>query len=162
MNPKTIYILILIVLITFLFFGLGDDFLYAKTGIKRWTPFLIIFLLIPFILSRLLKLFNIHGKANQAYCFASFLLIGPLFGFWVENLSETDLNKNGINTIGVVSDKWKSGRGQWSLKCKFVANKKVYKTFTKRDKENLYKIGDSLTILYSSNYPDNNKIIELE
>lgn len=111
-------------------------------------------------------MYHIHGRANLAYSIGPILLIGPLFGFWASHLSETELTTNGVETFGIVSEKWWSDprkrSGEWLLKCDFVVNGKIYKTFSMEDKDDLYTVGDTLTILYSQHHPDNNTIVELE
>jgi hypothetical protein len=166
MNKKLLLYLLLAVTLFLLFRGLGDEILYAKSGIKKWIPFLIIFLLVPTILSKLLKLYHIHGKANLAYSLGPIILIGPLFGFWIGHLSDVELANNGVKTIGIVSEKWWSKpakrKGEWLLKCEFLVNGNRFKTFSMEDEDNLYQIGDTLTILYSPKHPDNNTIMELD
>ena len=77
------------------------------------------------------------------------------------SLSDKDLEKHGKQTKGVVFQKWKS-KNEWLLKCSFKIGYKEYETFSITDKENKYQIGDTLTIRYSSETPDNNEIIELK
>ena len=166
MKSKPLYTSLLVILLLVLFFGLGDSILYAKSGFKSWVPYLIIFLCIPLTLTKVLKTLDIRGKANLVFSFGSILLIGPLFGFWIEHLSKTELSKNGLETVGVVSEKWWSdshrGADEWLLKCEFLVDGEVYETYTMEDEENQYKVGDKLTILYSPINPDNNTIVELE
>ena len=166
MNKKILLYISAFIVLLILFAGLGDQILYAKSELKRWIPFLLIVLILPIILSKLLQLYQIRGQANLAYSIGSILIVGPLFGFWLGHLSETELHKNGVETTGVITEKWnskpKTKSGEWLLKCAFVVDGNQYKTFTKEDKKNLYQVGDSLTILYSPKYPDNNIIVELE
>jgi len=166
MNKKLLFFILLATSLLVLFGGLSDEILYAKSGIKKWIPFLMIFLLMPIILSRLLKLYYINGKANLAYSLAPVILIGPLFGLWMSHLSERELTKNGLETKGIVSEKWwhkpRKRSGEWLLKCDFVVDGKIYRTFSIEDEYNSYKIGDTLTILYSPRHPDNNTIVELD
>ncbi len=166
MNKKLLYFILLTSIILVLFFGLGNDILYAKTGIKRWIPFVVIIFVIPFLILKVLDQYNIAGKAKIALSVGPILIIGPLFGIWTGYLSKNDLTENGIKTYGIISQKWSSKprkrSGEWLVKCKFRVDGKVFKTFSKEDEKNIYKVGDTLTILYSSENPENNTIIELE
>ncbi|CAL2082709.1 hypothetical protein [Tenacibaculum sp. 190524A02b] len=168
MKEKRItYILTIIGLILILFFGLGDNILYAKKGILRWIPFAIIFILIPYVISLLLIDFNFEKIKKRGISIGSVLIIGPLFGFWFGYLSDKELEKDSLKTIGIVSEKFKSGKrsgspGKWLIKCDFKVDNKSYTTFSKKDIYNQYKIGDTLTIKYSKRNPENNIIIELK
>ena len=166
-KKEILYIVSIIVLILILFFGLGNDILFAKTGIKRWIPYIIIFLLIPFIISLFLKEFNFKKIARIGISLSSFVLIGPLFGFWWGYLSDKELKKDGLKTFGVVSEKFKSHRksgspGIWLVVCEFNVGNENFTTFSKKDIKNKYEIGDTLTIKYSERNPKNHIIIELE
>ncbi|WP_299261864.1 hypothetical protein, partial [uncultured Aquimarina sp.] len=166
-KQRIIYFSSILGLILILFFGLGDDIIYAKKGIIRWIPFLIIFLLIPFMISLFLKDFNFEKIKQRGISIGSVLIIGPLFGFWSGYLSNKQLEENGLKTFGIVSEKFKSGKksgtpGVWLLKCDFNVLNESYKTFSKKDINNQYEIGDTLTIKYSEKNPENNIIIELE
>ena len=166
-KERIIYISSIVGLILILFFGLGDDIMYAKKGIIRWIPFLIIFLLIPFMISISLKDFNYEKIKQIGISIGSVLIIGPLFGFWSGYLSNKQLEVNGLITFGIVSEKFKSGNrsgnpGVWLVKCDFNVQNENFKTFSKEDIDNQYEIGDTLTIKYSDRNPENNMIIELE
>lgn len=146
---------------------MGNDILYAKKGIIRWTPLFIIFFLIPFTISLFLKDFNFEKIKRRGISISSVLIIGPLFGFWTGYLSNKELESNGLETFGIVSEKFKSGKksgspGVWLIKCDFKIENKSFKTFSKQDINNEYKIGDTLTIKYSVKNPENNIIVELE
>ncbi|WP_147405059.1 hypothetical protein [Aquimarina sp. AD10] len=167
MNKKYLYLFLLICLITILFFGLDNDILYAKTGIKRWIPFIIIFFVIPFLMFNFLNKYKVKGKTKFALSLIPIIIVGPLFGLWSGYLSNKQLNEDGKFTIGIVSEKFKSGRksgspGVWLVKCKFEVDNEMYITFSKKDKANLYRIGDTLNIKYSKKNPQNHIIVELE
>jgi hypothetical protein len=166
-KEKIIYLSSIVGLILILFFGLGDNIMYAKEGIRRWTPFLIIFLLIPFTISLFLKGYNFEKIKRRGISIGSVLIIGPLFGFWSGYLTNKQLEQDGLKTFGIVSEKFKSGKKSgtprvWLIKCKFKVHNQVFKTFSEEDINNQYEIGDTLTIKYSEKNPENNIIIELE
>lgn len=164
-EPKNLTpIVVLIATILILFFGLPDEILYAKKGILRWLPFIVIFGFVPWLISIILNPHKIRkGYIQGIYC-AAILILGPSFGIWSGIQSENDLELNGGLTKGVIYEKWfsnsKSG-DEWLLKCYFQYEGKKYSTFSEEDVYNQFQIGDSLKIKFSKNYPDNNRIIGL-
>ena len=58
--------------------------------------------------------------------------------------------------------KWETGKHELLLRCYYSVNGKHYTTFSETDKNNLYKRGDTLHILYSENDPENAVIVELQ
>lgn len=148
-------------LLLFIFFGLPNAVLYSKEGLVKLLLLLLIFLPIPHFALKLLRLKGIKNTWVEIIATFSGALLLPFFIFWVGYLSDKDLEKHGKQTKGVVFQKWKS-KNEWLLKCSFKIGDKGYETFSITDKENKYQIGDTLTIRYSSETPDNNEIIELK
>jgi hypothetical protein len=157
-NGWQIYLIVIVGLILFLFLGLPDEILYAKAGLFRWLPFILIFLVLPYFIFKLFSVITIGGDWIVVLAIGSVLIVGSIFGFWTGYLSDKDLERYGKNIDGIVSEKWKS-KHKWLFKCKFKVEHKVYETFSFTDKENKYQIGDTLFIRYSSKAPDNNKIV---
>ncbi len=94
----------------------------------------------------------------------SVLLIGPLFGIWSGNLSDKELDKNGIIQKGVVTKKWyvkhNNGNDEWLYRAAFNVNKKTFFTFSQKDVNNAIQVGDTILIKYSKNNPENNEILD--
>ena len=160
-NGWYIYFIIIVGLILFLFLGLPDEVLYAKSGLLRWLPFILIFFVLPYLIFKLLRIITNDSHWIASLAIGSVIILGPTFGFWTGLLSERDLEKYGKNTKCIVSEKWKS-KHKWLFKCKFKVDEIVFETFSFTDYENKYQIGDTLTIRYSSKTPNNNEIVELE
>jgi len=165
-EPKyLIPVAVLIITVLILFFGLPNEILYAKNGILKWSPFVIIFILIPWLISKILNPHKIREDyILYIYC-AAILILGPSFGIWSGIQSENDIKLNGHLTKGIIYKKWLSNRksgNKWLIRCYFQYEGKKYSTFSQEDVYNQYQIGDSLEIEFSKNFPDNNKIVGLD
>jgi len=153
-----------ILTIIYLVFVEYQDIFYVKSGFFRWLPLFLIFILIPILINLSLKQFEINNRVF--YSFSSVLILGPLTGILSGKIADKDLDLNGKITKGIViSKEWvkpKSQSGYWSLSCEFITKNKVYKTFSQTDRENIYQIGDTLSIKYSESNPENSTILELK
>lgn len=164
-SPSRLYpIGILVSVIIILFFGLPNEILYAKEGILEWVPFIIIFALTPWRISRVLIPHNISKDHIQCIYCAAILILGPSFGFWSGIQAENDLKLNGKLAIGVMYKKWLShgnSEDEWLVRCYFSYKGEKYSTFSEEDVFNQFQTGDSLMIRFSANFPDNNRIVGL-
>jgi len=161
MIQKVIYPLLLSTLLISLFLGLGDQILYAKSGIGRIVPFLLIFVGIPFSIYKILRFFYKKELASNLTAL-SILILGPAFGLWSKYISETDFEKHGKITYGtVVEREWTSlnNRGRWTITAEFEYNSKKYVTFSVDDNDNKYRIHDKICIRFSTRNPENNEIL---
>lgn len=160
---KTFYLITYFILLTFIFFGLPDSILYSQ-GITKWIPFLLIFFGQTFILYKTLSSFNVSGKNKQIIAALSVLVLGPTFGIYLEKIEKSNLQHHGIEKKGVVYKKWYSygKNGGWLFRCNFKVDGKTFSTFSENDRYNTYKIGDTLTILYNENFPQQCIIKDLE
>jgi hypothetical protein len=149
-------------LLIIIFFGLPDNILYCQS-ITKWIPFALIFLGQPFLLYKLLGSFNVSHNAKKLIIALSVLIIGPVFGIYLGNKEKSTLEHYGKETKGIVYKKWYAlgKNGGWLLKCNFKIGGKVYLTFSETDRHNQYKVGDTLTIIYNTNFPQQCKIKEL-
>lgn len=157
-------IAVLVITILILFFGLPNEILYAKKGILKWLPFIIIFCFIPLIISKTLNPHKIRRGYLIGICSVAILILGPSFGIWSGVRSENDLELNGELTKGLIYKKWLSNEeseNEWLIKCNFHYEGKEYSTFSQEDVYNQFQIGDSLEIKFSKKIPDNNRIIGL-
>ena len=160
---KIFYLLSYLLLLTLIFFGLPDTVLYSQ-GTKKWIPFLLIFFVQTFLLYKLLSSFSVSGKNKKFATALSVLLLGPLFGIYLGKMEKKVLRDQGVETKGIVSKKWYSygKNGSWLLRCNFQVEAKTYSTFSVTDRNNIYKIGDTLTIIYNENFPQQCIIKDLE
>lgn len=164
MINKLIYPLLLLLLLAFLFLGLGEKILYAKSGIERVVPFILIFVGIPFCFYiSLLSVFD--KKRASKFTALSILILGPGFGFWSKYLSEQDFTKYGKVTYGeVIEREWTSvnKRGRWTITAQFEYHSKKFTTFSKDDNDNRFRLKDKIRIRFSTRNPENNEIIDLK
>ncbi|MCZ4410000.1 hypothetical protein O3Q51_14355 [Cryomorphaceae bacterium 1068] len=162
-SKQLVYSVFLIGLIVLTFFGLGEDILYAQYGIKRWIPIILIFILVPFFAIMLaISIKNNQRVKNGLLILA--VIMGPIFGLWHRQLSTQKWSEEGQLTKGIVSERWLGGRrgGKWNIKCEFKVKNTRFTTFGKWDREDLYRVGDTLTIQYAESNPNIHRILELE
>lgn len=164
MMQKLIYPISLIVLLVLLFLGLGEQILYAKSGIARIVPFILIFGGIPFSIYKTLLLLLDNKRASK-FAALSILILGPGFGLWSKFLSENDFKNYGKVTYGIVTEReWTrvNNRGRWTITAEFKYNSKKFRTFSKDDNENRFRLKDKIQIRFSTRNPENNEIIDLK
>ena len=151
---KTFYLIAYIGLLTLIFFGLPDSILYSQS-ITKWVPFILIFFGQTYLLYKILNSFNVSDKKKQLMVALSVLILGPTFGIYFTKAEKNELRNHGIETKGIVYKKWYNygKNGGWLLRCNFKVETKTYSTFSETDRHNKYKIGDTLTILYNENFP---------
>jgi hypothetical protein len=162
---KKKYILLLIGLLVLLFFGMPDSVLYAKTGILRWSPFVLIFTVLPLLVYLSVQDLFVNKQIVKIIALVSVFIIGPGFGIWTGKLADKDLNENGIIIKGSVTEKWYSHKkntitGEWLYKARFNTNNKTYFTFSNVDDNNTLNVGDPIMIKYSRRNPENNTIMD--
>lgn len=152
-------------LLGLIFLGLPDELLYEQeNALIEVIPFMLIFIVPPIILYNILKSYKVTHNTALGIAAGSVLVIGPTWGMLQERKSKTDFAANGQPTMGIVYKKWKSGTGkrEWLLRCNYQVDGKTYSTFSKADDKNKFKVGDTLTVVYSKKYPQKCMIVELE
>lgn len=155
--------IILIGLMLFLLFGLPNEIRYTKSAISGWF-FPMIILVMFLLLRKFLQAFDWSNVMKNLILYSSIFLIVGIFYFGHGVISKLDIEKNGAKTKGVIikkvfSKRRKNKKGDWMITCQFLVDDKKYITYKAKDKQNIYTVGDSLMILYSSKNPRNNKII---
>jgi len=159
-----------IALVLFLVF-IPNDILYPDYRIITWTIFILIFLGLPYSVYRAVPEFEIpdrHQKTTKkidknqnnrrlALTFLVPLIIGPSFGYYIGFKEKKELKKYGQWTKGVVIDKkWNKKRSQsgyWTIKCIYSVGTKKYSTDYESDRNEKFNIGDSIDLIYSTDYP---------
>ncbi|GAA4087389.1 hypothetical protein GCM10022392_05530 [Mucilaginibacter panaciglaebae] len=148
----------LILLLAFSFFT--PRFIeYADSRFVRVIPGLINLFIAPSLVVIIIKL-------NKGVFKAYFILYGFLVYIGAMIVSATihyeaqsnELAANGVWGKAVVTDeKFTISRIQnkinWRIKCTFTANNHRFETFYESDPKNTYKVGDTLEILYSKDFP---------
>ncbi|MES2588223.1 MAG: hypothetical protein V4622_04530 [Bacteroidota bacterium] len=162
MKSITLYLIILITLIITLFVGLGDKIIFAKSGVERIIPIILIFIGIPFSLYKVLIKIQDSRKKVANITALSVIILGLSFGLWSKYLSENDFKQYGKTIIGeVVKREWTTGNkaGHWVLTASFRYNSKKYLTFSKDEMTRKYNLYDKILVRFSKRNPENNEII---
>jgi len=157
---KYLVLILYIALLLIVFFGIPVRVLYSQ-GVIRFTPFILIFFIQTFLLYCLLKSFNAAPKFTVGWVALSVLIIGPSFGLYEGHRAKADFKDNGSLTNGIVYKKWQR-KSEWLLRCQYSVDGNVYSTFSETDKNNRYKVGDTLTVIYIKDFPQKSRIKELE
>lgn len=124
-------------------------------GVSIILTFLMIFGLIPYTIFITVKSFGGSSNMYAILPFLSILITGPTFGLYHDYIARVELKEKGTWTKGVVTDDhWH--RGTHNIKCAFIHNGMQYKTSYLSDNKNIYKVGDTLDIIYSKEYPKMN------
>lgn len=160
MVQKVFYPICLIILLYLLFFGLGDKVLYAKTGIGRIIPLILLFGCIPFCIYKTLLITALKKKALNLTAI-SIIVLGISFGLTCEYKANNDFEKYGSITRGnVIKREWSSGKnGGFRITAEFEYNSKKYVTFTAFDYDNKFRIQDEIFIKFSKRNPENNEVL---
>jgi hypothetical protein len=154
----------IIYLILFILLNLGIVFefqwlFYEKEGINYYLLIAIIALINPLLVYLILKNFQSRG----VIAFVSFFILALIHTLIHENYTEYQLEYNGEEISGVITDKkWSPGnrgrQGEWLIRGRFEYKNVKYYTFfeplLKADKN----INDSILILFSIKNPDINRI----
>ena len=133
--------------------------IYDKSRIVLLIFGLLLMFAPPYILFNVLTEFEIDKKKWIVTLSSGFLLFP--YGILVGQLDDKRLEENSRQTKGVVYDKWTTKR-QPLLRAKYKIDNKVYETFSTTDYNDLLEIGDTVTIIYWTEYPELSKIKELE
>lgn len=162
-NLKWLSLGLLIITLLFVYF-VPRAIMYPDHLIIGWIIFLFICFIVPLLVFTTLISFTKLVKPSTAFAFLSVLIVGPTFGLFQGHREKLELNKNGVWANSIVVDRKHSkskreGSWHWMIKCKYEANKHVYETAYHDDIKNIRPIGDTIKIIYSSQFP---KIYSLE
>ena len=153
------------------FAGTSDPVVYSHEGFSKWLPYILIFVAQPLVLYLLLTQISFKNfKIQKSLIVRGIIAISVLtiimsYLYFLQTKKENDLVLNGCKTRGIVYKKWQDNYKQdskWLLVCNFSVDGKPFYTFSETDKENKYKVGDTLTIIYSTRFLGNCIIEELE
>ena len=139
----------------FLFSGNFDDYLYSGYD---WLPLPIILFFIPITILALLW-YTIGQNEKSAtvalvLAFASPLIIGPGFGFWLGKHEADHYEKYGVKTWGVVES-------AWGHRMYYYFNANGIQCMSANVNNRLgHSVGDTIEIIYNPKYPQMNSAIE--
>lgn len=143
---------------------------YHKDGITILIPLGLAVILFPIVLALLIKLTG-QLKIKAAAIFF-FLMITGLSGYIIADYVrlyqiEKEFKQSAVKTYGIVTDKWHfhstKGYSGWQLKCVFksLQTGKPFETFTQNDREDKYRIGDTLKVIYLERNPNISRVLDL-
>ena len=155
-TPSKYWTLTLTITLLFVYF-MPRTIVYSN----RWTAFCFIFFLLPYIVFKTFKTYNIHGNLPVIFAASSVLIVGPTFGLFHNYMEVRELKKHGVWTKAIVIDEKKSnskGYKGWLIKLSFNVKDKKYETAYENDEKNKYSIGDLIDIIYLEDFPDIHKL----
>lgn len=135
-----------------------------NSGIDSKIIFYVIFLGLPVILFNIFNLAGVKNKAARFLSYSSAFLILP-YTLMVDNLREFELDTNRNYTIGIVKEAWMrriKSRHEWTVNAVYQVNDIEYVTSDKVDDTEKLNVGDTVTIIYSSNIPEVSEILEFK
>lgn len=135
-----------------------------NSGIESKIIFYVIFLGLPVILFNIFNLAGVKNKAARFLSYSSAFLILP-YTLMVDNLREFELDTNRNYTIGIVKEAWMrriKSRHEWTVNAVYQVNDIEYVTSDKVDDTEKLNVGDTVTIIYSSNIPEVSEILEFK
>ena len=134
--------------------------IYDKSRVVLLTFGLTLMFVPPYILFKILTEFNVNIKKKWGVTFGSIFLLIP-YGILIGQLDDKRLSDKSEQTKGIVYEKWTTKRKPL-LRAKYKVDNKAYETFSKTDYNDLLEVGDTVTIIYWTEYPELSKIKELE
>lgn len=159
---KILFLVLPLFLLWLLFFGMGDEILYGKTMSKRVLPIAVVFAGFPVSLYLLLSQFALTKPFRLNASGLSVLLLGITFGIWSKFASESDMEQYGTYATGIIDSREKTvsnNRSRWTITAKFTYRSETYSTFAYDDNDNRYRIGDRVSVRFSSRNPENNELM---
>jgi len=134
--------------------------IYDKSRVVLLIFGLLLMFVPPYILFKVLTEFNVDIKKKWGVTFGSVFLLIP-YGILIGQLDDKRLSDKSEQTKGIVYEKWTTKRKPL-LRAKYKVDNKAYETFSKTDYNDLLEVGDTVTIIYWTEYPELSKIKELE
>ena len=150
---------ILLVALLFFIYFIPKEILYPKYKYIDWTVGILIFIILPYIVIKVLDSINYKTYPTKLFgiCALSILIVGPTFGIFQKYREKKELAEKGKITECLVIDRKKS-KNNWLINCKYNVDKLEYITYYHTDEENTSSIGDTLKIRYNKEYPRMYKI----
>jgi hypothetical protein len=147
---------LLIAVLLFLYF-IPDAIQYSDYRIIRYINIPLIWGFIPLsiIASFYLDQQKIKGSYIIFAVFAAFL-ITSVFGVIRSDKRSDYLNAHGIHAKAIVSDQLFSYRGisrHRQIRCRYMPGNLSRQTYYFTDDKTIYKVGDTLDIVYNKDYP---------
>jgi len=131
--------------------------MYPDHSIVRWLSFILIIFILPILEFATLVSFTGRLDLSIGIAAISIIIVGFTFDMFQDYREKAELNKYGVWTKSIVVDRKRSiSKGSswnhWLIKCRYVANDRTYETLYHDDLYNLHPIGDTIKIIYSSQF----------
>lgn len=144
-----------LVVLFIMFIDVPDALIYARSGLLRWLPFVLIFGALPYSVFKALGL--IYPKYSFLIAVGSLLIIGPLFGMQLTRFDKIALSRDGEVAEGVITKKWEFKPGnrepEWLVQVSFDVNGQTYETHPQVDATNELKENQEMKVMYSKRNP---------
>jgi hypothetical protein len=143
----------IIALLIFIYF-VPKEIAYPKYKNLSWLMFIIIFGVLPLVIYKIIKTSNTDFSPVKilGICALSILIVGPTCAFFQNYRKAKELKVNGKSTKCIVLDR-KASKNDWLINCKYQVKNIEFITYYHTDKENKYRIGDTLKLIYNTEYP---------
>lgn len=154
------YASLALVILFIVFIHIPDAILYARSGVMKWVPFVLIFLAFPYSLNKTFQLFI--PKYSFLISVGSLFIFGPLFGVQLTSLDQLALERDGLVTSGKISKKWEFKPTNRDPEILVIASFEVggqgYETNAIKDEKNELRELQQIEIIYSQTNPNINTL----
>ncbi|MGN6179076.1 MAG: hypothetical protein ACTHNW_07835 [Mucilaginibacter sp.] len=156
-NFKWLSAALLIMCLYFIYF-IPRVIAYPDHYVVRLILPLIIFLFLPILMLVTLLSFTKRMYLSIGVAAASVLIVGLSQGLLQEHREKVELTEYGVWTKGIVINRkhisnHSGGSWHWGIKCKYEVGKQQYETLYSDDLKNVYLVGDTIKVIYSSRFP---------
>ncbi len=157
-KANIIWIGLTILLLIFIYF-MPKEIVYPKYTYLLWLVFILIFGVLPYFVYNVIKTSNQNFSSIKVkgICALSILIVGPTSAIF-QNYRETEaLRIHGKVTECIVVDRKKS-KNNWLINCKYHVKNSEFMTYYHTDEKDIYRIGDTLNLIYNEEFPRMYKI----
>lgn len=148
---------------TFLFvvflYYIPNEIAYPQYKYLSWIIFLLIFGVLPYLVYKTIQTSNRNYHSTKVFglCALSILIVGPTSAIVQDYRKNEELRINGKVTECIVVDR-KSSKNDWLINCKYQVGNSEFITYYHTDEKNKFKIGDTIKLNYSKEFPTMYKI----
>ena len=157
-KSNKLWIVLTISLLIFIFF-IPKEIAYPKYKYLVWLIFILIFGVLPYFIYNVIKTSNQNFSSIKVkgICALSILIVGPTYALFQNYRENEALRINGKVTKCIVVDRKKS-KNDWLVNCKYHVKNSEFMTYYHTDKKDIYRIGDTLKLIYDTEFPRMYKI----
>ena len=155
-NFKWVSLVLLIASLIFVYF-IPRAIIYPDYKIIGWLQFVLILFIVPLFVFTTLVSFTKLVKLSAGIAAVTTLTVGLTFGLLQSYREKLELNRYGVWTKAIVIARKHPGNrnsnAKWMIKCSYVANNHTYETLYHDDINDVHPMGDTIKIIYSSQFP---------